>query len=91
MELLRGEQRKFLSQIEARLRAENRKRSGAGAIHARLAVVEHEPKQIVVLAHQSSDNRDNETDSIHHFDAWARPGKRRASAKAARTIQLGCS
>ena len=51
MQLLRGQQRKSLSQIETRLRAEDGERAGAGAIHARLSLFEHQPKQIVILAH----------------------------------------
>ena len=51
MEFLRGEQRKSLPQIETRLRAEDGNGPGPGAIHARLALFEHQPKQIVILAH----------------------------------------
>ena len=54
MQLFRGEQRKSgtgRSQIETGLRTENRERPRAGAIHARLSLFEHKPKQIVILAH----------------------------------------
>src|SRR5437773_2117984 len=54
MELFCGEQREsgsYRTQIEPRLRSENRECSRAGAIHPRLALLEYQPKQIVILAH----------------------------------------
>jgi hypothetical protein len=49
------------------LRAEDRERSGSGAIHARRAFFEHETQQIVVFAHGGSAKRAGATDSIPHF------------------------
>ena len=51
MQLLRGEQRKTLPQIEPCLRAENGNRPDARAIRARLAALEHQAEEIVVFAH----------------------------------------
>ena len=49
--LLGGEQRKSRSKIEAHLRAENGKRSGAGAVVLARAVLQHVVHQIEVLMH----------------------------------------
>ena len=51
VELFGREERKSLPQIEPRLRAENGDCARASSIHARLSLFEHQPKQIVVLAH----------------------------------------
>src|SRR4029450_8470495 len=54
VQLLGCEQRESRSvgtQIKARLAAEDRQRPGAGAIGARLTVLEHESEKIVVLPH----------------------------------------
>ena len=51
MELLRGQERKGLAQIEARLCPENRERASAGAIALGLPVLEHEPEQVEISPH----------------------------------------
>src|SRR6266404_7064908 len=54
VQLLRREQRKSHAcgtQIEARLRAEDRQCAGTGAIGARLTLLEHKPEKIMILAH----------------------------------------
>src|SRR6266571_4859464 len=51
MQLLRRQQGKTASKIEAGLRAKDRDRAHARAIAARLSLFEHEPEEIVILAH----------------------------------------
>jgi hypothetical protein len=51
MEFFRGQERKGLAQIEARLGPENRERPGAGAVLFRLSILEDEPEEIEVLPH----------------------------------------
>ena len=56
MQLLGGDQRKAVREIEAHLVAEDRKRAGAGAVaffHARL---EHRLHEVVILAHLATDS-----------------------------------
>jgi hypothetical protein len=51
MELLCRQERKIFAQIETRLCPENRQCAGTRAIAARLAMLEHEPEKIMILAH----------------------------------------
>jgi hypothetical protein len=64
MQLLGGQERKFFPEIEARLGAENRKRSGARSVLPRRALFQDEPKKIVVLLHRPSINGKKPPDSI---------------------------
>ena len=52
MELFGGEQRKSVSQREARLSAEDAIRAGAGAVVFEFAAVEHQSQEIEVLNHR---------------------------------------
>jgi hypothetical protein len=52
MELLGREERKFIAQIESRLRTEDRQCPRAGAIVARLALIEDKAQEVVILAHE---------------------------------------
>src|SRR5204863_3245091 len=49
MELLRGQQRKSFPQIEASLGSENGERSRAGSVFTRRALLQDQPKKIVIL------------------------------------------
>jgi hypothetical protein len=51
MKLLCGEQWKAFSQINSRLRAEDREGASAGAIAALLSVIENKMKKFVILTH----------------------------------------
>ena len=51
MELLCGEHRKAFPYVDSSLRAEDRKRSGAGAIVALFPVIENKTEQFVILTH----------------------------------------
>src|ERR1044071_2396514 len=53
VELLGGEQGKTFGQREARLGAESRQGTGAGAVGFELSLVQDQPKQFVILQHRS--------------------------------------
>ena len=51
MKLFGRQERENVAQIEARLRAKNRKRARPGAIAARPPLLQNEPKEIMILPH----------------------------------------
>jgi len=51
VQLLGGDQRESLREVEAHLVAEDAARPGAGAIAAHGAALEDQPQEVVVLAH----------------------------------------